>query len=40
MIWFRIAMIAMFSVTALSVTVYQGIEVFHAFQDLFQNRVK
>jgi hypothetical protein len=39
MFWFRMAMIGLFSATALSVTIYQGIEVFHAFQNIFHDRV-
>ncbi len=38
MLWARFIMIGMFSITAISLFVYQGIEVFHAFQDLFQNK--
>ncbi|CDQ20932.1 hypothetical protein SAMN05192559_106267 [Halobacillus karajensis] len=35
MIWFRMIMIAMFSVTALSLLSYQGTEIYHAFLEFF-----
>ncbi len=36
MIWFRMIMIAAFSLTAVSLFSFQGIELYHAFLDFFQ----
>lgn len=36
--WFRFFVIGLFSFAALSVWVYQGIEVFHAFTDYFKHK--
>ncbi len=36
MMWFRFIMIAMFSLTALSLFTYQGTEIYHAFMDFFK----
>ncbi len=38
MMIFRLIVIGFFSLTALSVFTYQGIEVFHAFADIFRTR--
>ncbi len=38
MIWFRLIMIAAFSLTAISLFTYQGTEIFHAFTDFFNKK--
>lgn len=38
MIWFRMIMIAMFSLTALSLLSYQGTEIYHAFLEFFHKK--
>ncbi|WP_255398295.1 hypothetical protein [Salirhabdus sp. Marseille-P4669] len=40
MLWFRIIMIGFFSMTAISLLSYQGIEIYQAFLDFFQNQEK
>ncbi len=35
MLWFRMIMIGMFSLTAGSLFIYQSAEIFHAFTDFF-----
>ena len=38
MIWIRFLIIGMFSLTAMSLFLYQGIEIFHAIIDLNKNK--
>ncbi len=38
MMWMRLVMMGMFSVTAFSLFLYQGIEISHAFIDLFKKQ--
>lgn len=38
MMWFRLIMMCMFSVTSVSLLTYQGIEIFHAFSDYFNQK--
>lgn len=38
MLWFRMIMIGMFSLTALSLFSYQGIEMYHAFIEFFDKK--
>lgn len=38
MFWFRMIMIGMFSLTALSLFTVQGTEMYHAFLELFNNK--
>lgn len=38
MMWFRFALIAMFSMTAASLFFYQGVEIFHAFVDFYKQK--
>lgn len=36
--WFRFLIIGFFSLSAVSMLTYQGIEIFHAFVDFFKNK--
>ncbi len=38
MMWFRLIMIASFSLTALSLFSFQGIEIYHAFLEFFNKK--
>jgi len=38
MVWMRFIIIGMFSLTALSLFSYQGIEIFNAFVDLYKQK--
>lgn len=38
MLWMRFVMIGMFSLTALTLLSYQGIEIFQAFMDYFKQK--
>lgn len=38
MFWIRAILIGSFSLTAASLLLFQGIEIFHAFQDLFHKK--
>ncbi|SDN93985.1 hypothetical protein SAMN05421677_1028 [Halobacillus aidingensis] len=38
MLWFRMIMIGMFSLTALSLLSYQGTEIYHAFLEFFNKK--
>jgi len=38
MMWMRFVIIGMFSLTALSLFSYQGIEIFNAFVDLYKQK--
>jgi hypothetical protein len=38
MIWIRFIMIGMFSLTAMSIFSYQGIEFYHAFVEMIKNK--
>jgi len=38
MVWIRFIIIGMFSLTALSLFSYQGIEIFNAFVDLYKQK--
>lgn len=39
MMWIRYIMMAMFSVTSITLLTYQGIEIFHAFWDYFKQKL-
>ncbi|SOC37106.1 hypothetical protein SAMN05877842_10337 [Ureibacillus acetophenoni] len=38
MMWIRLIVMAMFSVTSISLLTYQGIEIFHAFGNYFDQK--
>jgi hypothetical protein len=38
MFWIRLIPVVAFSITALSLFTYQGIEIIHAFNDFFQKK--
>lgn len=38
MLWFRMIMIGMFSLTAMSLLSYQGTEIYHAFLEFFSKK--
>lgn len=38
MMWFRMIMIGMFSLTALSLFSFQGVEIYYAFLDFFHKK--
>jgi hypothetical protein len=38
MMWIRFIMMGLFSLTALTLLSYQGIEIFHAFMDFFKQK--
>jgi hypothetical protein len=38
MMWIRLVMIGLFSISAAGMLTYQGIEIFHAFVDFFKQK--